>query len=175
LAPKILIFYAETAHFLDTVAFWVAKAASNHESRKRASRRVLKVSEARADIVVAPPTAQTKKVSALENAVNFHIFCHHSHIAANPKKLAPRGAKLLWKTPLGRNTPNRFQSLSTVVATLEKISSASLHAFMIYFFGVYFWYLSTKRISRSPKEATWDHFLAKIFKTRFFRSFSFCV
>ena len=55
LAPKILIFYAETAHFLDTIAFWVAKAAGNHESCKRASTRVLKISEARADIVVAPP------------------------------------------------------------------------------------------------------------------------
>ena len=175
LAPKILFFHAGTAHFLDTVAFWVANAASYHESCTRASRCVLKVSEARANIVVAPPTAQTKKISALENRVNFHIFCYHSHSAANPKKSAARGAKLLWRTPLSRFTPNRFQTLSTVVATLEKLSSAPLLAVMMHFFGVYFWYLSTKRILRSPQEAIWDHFLTKIFKMRFFHSFSFCV
>ena len=173
LARKILILYAENARFLGNIAFWAAKSSHDREMLKKALERVLMASETRADIVVGPPVAQNKKLSALENDTNFHFFVPPGPASADPKNRKFCARNQIWKTPLDGFTPNRFQSLSTVISTVEKLSSAPLDTFMIYFLDSTFGLSEMSKFHAPPGRPSGTTFLQKSLKRGIFAVFRF--
>ena len=92
-----------------------------------------------------------------------------------PKKWAFGARNQIWKTPLSESTANRSQTVSTVDASMGKITRALLKPSSIDFFGFYFWSPTIELILRASRKVARHHVLAKIFKMWQFRNFSFCA